>query len=217
MIGSLIFLYRPYTPVKKSSQTQEKRVLVKLITTPKEKKSPKVDIKPFEKKPTPKERTIPHKRRVTLKKKNHIKRKTVLKKHKKITKKIQKKESPITKTISKVITPTPVEREQKVETKQEIDTKIEQNYIDENIAKIRELIKNNLYYPRRARKRHIVGNVVVKFTLSKDARVSSIVIIHSQHEILSRSAIKTIKDLSSTFPKPKKELIIQLPINYSLK
>lgn len=94
--------------------------------------------------------------------------------------------------------------------------RLEQEYIQENIAKIVKLLQDNLYYPRRARKRGISGEVIVKFTLSKDAVVHSIEVISSKSEILSRAAIKTIEDLSGKFPIPSEELILHVPINYSL-
>lgn len=93
----------------------------------------------------------------------------------------------------------------------------EQEYMDENIKKIVKLLSENLYYPRSARKRGIVGKVVVKFSLAHDATVSSVEIISSKSEILSRAAIKTIEDLSGDFPKPHEELVLHVPINYELK
>ncbi|MEA3370135.1 MAG: energy transducer TonB [Campylobacterota bacterium] len=92
-----------------------------------------------------------------------------------------------------------------------------QEYMDEHIKQIVNLLRENLYYPRSARKRGIVGEVVVKFTLSKDATVSLVEVISSKSEILSRAAIKTIEDLSGEFPKPNEELVLRVPINYELK
>ena len=85
------------------------------------------------------------------------------------------------------------------------------------IAKIVKLLQDNLYYPRSARKRGAVGEVVVKFKLLKDATVEYVEIVSSKSAILSRAAKKTIMNLSGEFPKPKEELIIKIPINYSLK
>ncbi len=93
----------------------------------------------------------------------------------------------------------------------------EQEYMDEHIKKIVRLLSDNLYYPRSARKRGIVGEVIVKFCLSKDATVSKIEIISSKSEILSRAAKKTIEELSGEFPKPSQELILSVPIKYELK
>ncbi|HIP55289.1 MAG TPA: energy transducer TonB [Sulfurimonas autotrophica] len=92
----------------------------------------------------------------------------------------------------------------------------EEEYLKENLAKIATLIKENLYYPRVARKRGIQGSVTVRFILLQDATVIQITTISSNSEILTRAAIKTIKELSGEFPRPKRNLTITLPIQYSL-
>lgn len=97
------------------------------------------------------------------------------------------------------------------------ELRLEQEYFDEHIKQIVELLRDNLYYPRSARKRAITGEVMVKFRLSRDATVDSIEVISSKSDILSRAAIKTIKDLSGNFPKPREELTLRVPIAYSLK
>ncbi|MBU1659748.1 TonB family protein [bacterium] len=90
-------------------------------------------------------------------------------------------------------------------------------YIDEHITEITKLLEDNLYYPRAARKRGIVGNVIVKFKLSQDGSASFIKVVASKDEILSRAAIKTIEDLSGKFPKPNEDIVIKVPIDYDLK
>jgi len=103
-----------------------------------------------------------------------------------------------------------------VESQEEKAIAQEQQYMDENIKKIVRLLSENLYYPRSARKRGVVGEVIVKFSLSKDATVSKIEIISSKSDILSRAARKTIEELSGEFPKPPEELVLHVPINYEL-
>ena len=103
-----------------------------------------------------------------------------------------------------------------VESQEEKSIAQEQQYMDEHIKKIIRLLSENLYYPRSARKRGVVGEVLVKFRLSKDATVSKIEIVSSESDILSRAARKTIEDLSGEFPKPNEELILHVPINYEL-
>lgn len=90
-------------------------------------------------------------------------------------------------------------------------------YMDDNIAKIIKLLEDNLYYPRRARKKGITGKVIVSFTLGVDSRVYNIIVLDFDNKILSRAAIKTIEDLSGDFPKSKYELKLKIPIVYSLK
>lgn len=92
----------------------------------------------------------------------------------------------------------------------------EQEYYELNTQKIVELLKENLYYPRSARQKGIVGVVKVKFMLDMDAKVYNITVVESSDEILSRAAIKTIEDLSTKFPKPASKTTLSVPINYSL-
>jgi protein TonB len=108
-------------------------------------------------------------------------------------------------------------QEQKVQEIESKEVKIEREYLQEHLAKIVQLLRDNLYYPRRARQMQEEGEVVVKFVLSKDATVYSIEVISSKSKILSRSAIKTIEDLSGKFPKPKEDLTLHVPIEYSLR
>lgn len=103
---------------------------------------------------------------------------------------------------------------------EEIQTKeirVQKEYINDNIQKIVKLLSDNLYYPRSARERGIAGEVLVKFKLSTEAAATSIEIVTSHSDILSRAAIKTIEDLSGKFPKPAEELVLEVPINYNLK
>lgn len=93
----------------------------------------------------------------------------------------------------------------------------EEIYIDTNIQKIVELLQNNLYYPRRARRRGIQGDVKVRFHLSTDATISQVTVLSSDNTILSRGAIQTIENLSTQFPHPKEELTLTLPISYHFK
>jgi len=93
---------------------------------------------------------------------------------------------------------------------------LQKEYVDNHLEKIATLLHDNLYYPRRARKRGIVGVVMVHFLINKDATVSQLQVISSSSEILSRAAIKTIEDLSGKFPKPKEKLFLKIPIKYAL-
>jgi len=124
--------------------------------------------------------------------------------------------TPLEKNIPKshvLVTPTTSEvviKESKIVT-------AEKKYVDENLVRITQLLRENLYYPRRARKRGVQGEVLVKFNLSSNAEVTAIEVISSKNDILSRAAIKTINDLSYKFPKPKETLTLSVPIVYRLK
>lgn len=92
----------------------------------------------------------------------------------------------------------------------------EKEYVEEHLSEIIALIQDNLYYPRRARKRGVQGKVIIRFTLSKNAEVSEIEVLSSKSDILSRGAIKTIENIEYKFPKPKERLTFNVPISYSL-
>ncbi len=93
---------------------------------------------------------------------------------------------------------------------------LSQKYINNHQDEISKLIDDNLYYPRKARKRKITGMVKVKFNLSKNSVVSNIEVLSSHSEILSRAATKTIQNLSKKFPKPSENLTIKVPILFQL-
>ena len=92
----------------------------------------------------------------------------------------------------------------------------EKEYIDENIAKIVALLQENLHYPRRARKRGIQGEVLVRFTLSIEAHITEVKVLSSNSEILSRGAVQTIKNIDKKLPKPKQNITFNVPIAYTL-
>ncbi len=92
----------------------------------------------------------------------------------------------------------------------------EKEYIDENIKKIIALLQENLHYPRRARKKGIQGEVLVRFTVSVEAQISNIVVISSSSDILSRGAVQTINNIDNKLPKPEQEITFNVPISYTL-
>ena len=92
----------------------------------------------------------------------------------------------------------------------------EERYKEKNLAKIVEILQENLYYPRRARKRGVEGKVIIRFTLSRTSDILDIKVLSSKSEILSRSAIQTIKNIKNKLPNPKKEITIKVPVVYSL-
>ena len=163
-------------------------------------------------------------KKVPVKKTKQIKKKVLLKKE-------MRKEEPkvIEKPAEPIKSVEPAQTQPQVEKKTEVvDNKIVANeifqkqmsdkeqYLENNLAKIATLIKENLYYPRMARKRGIQGAVTVRFMLLKNATVTQITTISSSSGILTRAAIKTIAELSGKFPKPKTDLMLTVPIQYSL-
>ena len=205
---------------KKEPVLCEKRVCIKLCDFKCESEiKEKVKIKPQVKKEVKPIKPVKQKKLI----KKAIKKKVIVKKV--IVKKPKVKPTPIKIPIQKEIKPKIVEavKVKKFEEtpkpiiKEVSEEELTQEYIQDNISKIVELLKDNLYYPRRARKKGISGEVIVSFTLHTNSKVSEIKVVKSKKEILSRAAIKTIEDLSGKFPKPKEELNIQLPIVYSLQ
>ncbi|MEA3331714.1 MAG: energy transducer TonB [Campylobacterota bacterium] len=199
----------------------DKKVCVKLCCVVEKKPLPKV-------KPKPKPKPIVKKEIKKPKPKPKIKPKPKPKIVKKVpvVAPIIKEEiiepEPEVKEIEKEPEPIVVEEVAVYEEEVEIDPhakqkELEKDYLDEHIAKIGKLLKENLYYPRSARKRGITGKIMVKFKLLTDGSVQFIEVVSSNSEILSRAAIKTIKNISEEFPKPSEELILYLPINYELK
>jgi len=92
----------------------------------------------------------------------------------------------------------------------------EEVYMDENLAIINALIKRNLSYPRIAKKRGLQGKAMVLFTLDKEGNIVEISASGKVSSILKKSALKTVKKASYSFPKPSQVLTLQIPIVYKL-
>ncbi len=93
----------------------------------------------------------------------------------------------------------------------------ENMYKKKYLAQLYTMVKNNLYYPRKARKRGLQGDVIVRFLLKKNGEISRIEVVRSSYQILSRSAVKTLHSLDKKLPKPQEDITIKLPITYSLE
>ena len=240
ILAVVFFIYKGVSSIEKPKV--EKKICVKLCTLKKEKRTSKqkTKIKKIAKsKPIVKKSK--KKKLVKLKPKNIKKFKP---KPKKVKKKTKPKPKKIVKVIKKKPEPkiepiiyTEITKEKYVQHKEEdiydeiqketeiVESQTEEEriqevrekYIDNHEDEIRKLINDNLYYPRRARKRRIQGEVKVRFTLSQDAKISDINVISSKSDILTRAAIKTLQKLSDKFPKPSETLIINIPIEYRLK
>jgi protein TonB len=233
----LIFLVWQNWPEKKKEV--EKKICLKMCHLQEQKiapkkvkaivKKPKVVPPPPQKKiqkpkPKPKPKKKPKKKIVKkkIKPKPKLKKRTVP-----LVKKVPKKpieEKIIEKKIEPI--PLPIVREEPIvqkvvqqapqETQVQKSKRLEQHYLDKNLKKIVRLLRNNLYYPRSARKRGITGKVMVKFKLLTNGNVEYVKVTSSNSKILTRAAIKTINNLSGDFPKPKEALTLHVPINYAL-
>ncbi len=210
----IFFLYK--TVVILNAKKEEKKVCIHLQTLQTEKPLVKLEKpKPLKKKHTQKKVSKPETK--------------VIKKEKKIQKELKPKIAPVleeeteVKAVEKIlekIPPKEIKQEKLLAPPKPVvavsKPTVEELYIDKNLQKISQLLSENLYYPRRARKRGIEGIVNVDFTLDTDAVVSDIDVVSSSNDILSRAAIKTIEDLSGEFPPPKETLRLSVPIHYSL-
>ena len=227
LFGGLFFLYTEYLP--KKIAFKEKRICINLQSIKKE------STKTVHKKvcqPVKKEKKRVHKKKIykkvykkapkRVKKKQEIKKKKIvhvaeIKKKleiKAVVQEVQKEQEILTAQTQPL--PLSVSKESPA-TKECKSVNKEKVYIQNNLNKIVLLIKENLYYPRRARKRGIQGTIVVKFFLHKDGTVSHTQVLSSKSDILSRAAMKTINNLSGKFPKPSEELTLSVPINYELR
>lgn len=207
-----------------SSPKEEKRVCLNLsccvenAEVPK-KQEPISQVKPIEKKvvKTKKEKpkTTKVKKKVFVKevKKREIKKEVVQNEPLLQEPEVQSQTLKATHEKSKVVV-TPKKSE--IVMKESSAITAQREYVNTNLVKISQLLQENLYYPRRARKRGTQGEVLVKFTLSKNAEVSAVEVLSSTSDILSRGAIRTIENLSFKFPKPKEDLTLKVPILYKL-
>ena len=92
-----------------------------------------------------------------------------------------------------------------------------QIYMDHHLKAISKLLQENLYYPRIARKRGIVGEVKVIFELQTDGSATHVRITSGTKSILNKAAVTTIERLSGKFPTPPIPLTLSVPINYQLQ
>lgn len=90
-------------------------------------------------------------------------------------------------------------------------------YMQQHLAIISELLKKHLYYPRIARKRGITGEVVVAFELLSSGEAVHIDVKSGDRTILNEAAITTIERLSGRFPKPSAPITLHVPIRYELQ
>jgi len=184
---------------------------------PKRVEAKKIEPKKIEKKKVIKKKVVKKIEKKKPKKKKDIKKKIVRKIEKKkvektVVKKEVLKETIITKPtiIAKPSIQKPIKQKVINEEKD-----VEQDYLDKYLRLIRNQIKQNVHYPKSAKRLKIQGIVNVKFTLRSNGKVDNIVIL-SGHSRLKKSTINAVKDAASSFPKIKKDITIQLPIEYKL-
>jgi len=101
--------------------------------------------------------------------------------------------------------------------KPSVEQQTSETYMNEHLAVIARLLRENLYYPKLARKRHLEGEVLAAFTLLADGTIREVTVKKHAREILDRAAVRTIESLSGLMPHPQSPLTIEVPIRFVLK
>lgn len=90
-------------------------------------------------------------------------------------------------------------------------------YIDANIAKIRDAIAKYKRYPVSAIKMGCEGVCLISFRLTPLGTIEDIKIVKSSgFTILDRSSTQTVEDAACEMPKPHKSVSLTIPIEYKL-
>jgi periplasmic protein TonB len=93
---------------------------------------------------------------------------------------------------------------------------VQQRYLKENFAYIRDLITKQLVYPPQARRMNWSGKAMVGFTIIEDGSVHTIRVIQSSgYPLLDKSALETVRQ-TAPFPKPPVRAEIIVPINFKM-
>lgn len=128
---------------------------------------------------------------------------------------------PAVQTVQAIIPPTPKPVESVIVAAPKAPPsppKVEENYEEENLGKIRSILAERLKYPKNAQRLKQQGECVVTFTLEPSREVHQITVTQSSgFELLDDAAKELIENSSSEFPKPKRSVRISVPISYKLR
>ena len=141
---------------------------------------------------------------------------------KKATKKKVLKKEAVKKVVEKKTIRKKTEKEEKKIVKKEqefiqksVKKTYEQDFLDEYLKQIVALIQKNINYPKRAKRLNIQGKVLIKFKILTNGKIIEIESI-SGHTLLIKSSLEAIENASKEFPQVKKEIVIKVPIEYTL-
>lgn len=141
---------------------------------------------------------------------------------KKATKKKVLKKEAVKKVVEKKTIRKKTEKEEKKIVKKEqefiqksVKKTYEQDFLDEYLKQIVALIQKNIKYPKRAKRLNIQGKVLIKFKILTNGKIIEIESI-SGHTLLIKSSLEAIENASKEFPQVKKEIVIKVPIEYTL-
>lgn len=91
----------------------------------------------------------------------------------------------------------------------------------ENIDTYFKELKNNLKYPKDAKKNHIIGRVRVKATIGDDGKLTNLRLVDHVYPTLDSEAIRVVRMFKGTFvPKKfngKPFMEVTIPIDFTLK
>ncbi|MGB7402213.1 MAG: TonB family protein [Arcobacter sp.] len=138
-----------------------------------------------------------------------------------IKKKVLKKEAVKKVVEKKIITKKPEKEEKKIVKKEQefiqksIKKTYEQDFLNEHLKQIVVLIQKNIKYPKRAKRLNIQGKVLIRFKILTNGEIREIKSI-SGHTLLIKSSLEAIEKASKAFPKVKKDIVIKVPIQYTL-
>lgn len=142
---------------------------------------------------------------------------------KEIKQKVEKKQIEKTIEVNKKLEDTPIKpiknevvKEQTIQKDIQI-AKVDEkkDYLNKHLLEIRNLINENIHYPKRAKKLSIEGIVIVKFKINENGTVENITILEG-HEFLQNATIQAIEEASKSFPKTNGSIEIQIPIEFKL-
>lgn len=117
-----------------------------------------------------------------------------------------------------IVTPAPTKSAEPVNVQKAPPPKVEENYEEENLGRIRSILAQRLKYPKNALRLKQQGECVATFTLEPNRDINQIIITQSSgFELLDNAAIELIQTSASEFPKPKKSIRISVPISYKIR
>lgn len=88
-------------------------------------------------------------------------------------------------------------------------------YLKENLNEIGQITQEYLRYPSIAIKMKQSGTNILEFTLKPNGDITNLRIIRSsQHNILDKNSIKTIKMAYKDYPLPTKNTLIRIYVSY---
>lgn len=91
-------------------------------------------------------------------------------------------------------------------------------YLKQELAVIRQILQENISYPPLARRMGWEGRVLLAIRIGEDGSLKEVRVLESSgYELLDKNAVDTVKRVARLFPKPPVEVMVKLPVNYTLE